>query len=211
MKLSLMVATSAVPPPKTICGGPHLSKGFICSNQERIEMKRYVMGNRPDGLSDVLFEDDATPAEGGLTKELWVNYETPANLSGYTDPVADQKMIHEPPDGGACFRIIVIPPLSVRPMPTPEQMNAYHQAIHSAHVPTLEYLRAAKNPTMHKTDTLNYFVLTEGELWALSEGKDVRLLAGDVLIQKGCIHGWDNRSDKRAVMACILIDSQPAH
>ena len=37
------------------------------------------------------------------------------------------------------------------------------------------------------------------------------LKPGDVMIQKGgCMHGWDNRSDKPAVLVAILIDAAPA-
>ncbi len=73
-----------------------------------------------------------------------------------------------------------------------------------------ELLKSAKHVSMHKTDTLNYFVVTEGELWALSEGKDALLKAGDCLVQKGCMHGWENRSEQRVVLVCVLIDSKPA-
>src|SRR5512147_2032585 len=171
-------------------------------------MKRYVMANRADGLADVVFEDDLEPHFAtNRFRELWLNRETPADLSDPADPVADQKMIHEPPDGGALFRMLVFPPKGQTPSITPQQMIEMHKQIHSVHIPSVEYLRTAKDPTMHRTDTLNYFVLTEGELWALSEGKDVLLKAGDVLVQKGCMHGWRNDSDKRAVLAAILVDA----
>lgn len=173
-------------------------------------MKRYVMANRPDGASDIVIEDEVLAIEAKWSKELWVNHETPADLSKTGDAVADQHMIHEPPDGGAVFRVVIFQPHTVRPLPTPEQMIEYHKSIHSAHIPTLEYLRTAKNSTMHKTDTLNYFVLVSGELWALSEGRDVRLQPGDVMIQKGCMHGWDNRSDEPAVLVAVLVDAKPA-
>lgn len=174
-------------------------------------MKRYVMANRPDGVADVVFEDDLEPHfVGNMFRELWLNRETPADLSDARDPVADQVMIHEPPDGGAVFRMLVFPPKSLTPVYTPEQMVELHKTIHSSHVPSVEYLRGAKHTSMHKTDTLNYFVLTEGEVWALSEGKDVLLKAGDVLVQKGCMHGWRNDSERRAVLAAILIDAHPA-
>jgi len=173
-------------------------------------MKRYVMANRADGLADVLFEDDLEPGfKENRIRELWFNTETPADLSGDKDPVAGAGTIHEPPDGGAVFRMLVFPPKQDTPEVTPEQMIELHRSIHSVHVPSLEYLRGAKHVTMHRTDTLNYFVLTEGEIWALSEGKDILLKAGDVLIQKGCMHGWRNDSDKRAVLAAVLIDAQP--
>jgi hypothetical protein len=174
-------------------------------------MKRYVMGNRPDGVADILFEDELEPffAENQI-RELWSNKETPADQSDPADPVADLQVSHEPPDGGAVFRMLVFPPRQDVPDVTPEQMIERHKSIHSIHIPSLEYLRQAKHPSMHKTDTLNYFVLTEGEIWSLSEGKDVLLKAGDVMIQRGCMHGWRNDSDKRAVLAAILIDAHPA-
>ncbi|HVV32989.1 MAG TPA: cupin domain-containing protein [Vitreimonas sp.] len=171
-------------------------------------MKRYVMANRPDGLADIVFEDDLEPHfKANRICELWLNRETPADQSDPADPVADQKMNHEPPDGGAVFRMLVFPPKHEAPEISPEQMVEMHKAIHSVHIPSIEYLRTAKHPTMHRTDTLNYFVLTEGEIWSLSEGKDVLLKAGDVMIQRGCMHGWRNDSDKRAVLAAILIDA----
>ena len=173
-------------------------------------MKRYVMAKGQDGLSDVVFDDDLEPHfAASRYRELWVNTENPAELGGEADPVADQAMIHEPPDGGAVFRMLIFPPKTNGPALTPEQVVEAHKALHSVHIPSVEYLRTAKDLTMHRTDTLNYFVLTEGELWALSEGKDVLLKAGDVLIQKGCMHGWRNDSDKRAVLAAVLIDAHP--
>lgn len=172
-------------------------------------MKRIVMGTRPDGLSDVLFEDDLTFGDELHVRDLWLNRETPAEVASTADPTAGQPFIHEPPDGGAVFRFMVVPPRSKAQWPTPEETVAYHKSIHSVHVPTLEYLRSAKHVTMHRTDTLNYFVVTEGELWTLSEGKDVRLQPGDCLVQLGCMHGWDNRSDKRAVLAAVLVDAKP--
>jgi quercetin dioxygenase-like cupin family protein len=60
---------------------------------------------------------------------------------------------------------------------------------------------------MHKTDTLNYFVLLTGQLWALSEGKDVLMKPGDVLVQKGCMHGWRNDGKELARLFCVLIDA----
>jgi hypothetical protein len=169
------------------------------------------MANRADGVADIVYEDDLEPHfRTNRFRELWLNAETPADPSDPRDPVADQAMVHEPPDGGAVFRMLVFPPKQDTPELTPEQMIEMHRAIHSVHIPDIEYLRTAKHVTMHKTDTLNYFVLTEGELWSLSEGKDVLLKAGDAMIQRGCMHGWRNDSDKRAVLAAVLIDAKPA-
>lgn len=174
-------------------------------------MKRYVMGNREDGVADILFEEELEPHLAiNRLRELWKNTETPAVQTIPGDPVADQLIVHEPPDGGAVFRMLVFPPKHQVAYRTPEEAVAFHRSINSMHVPSVEYLRTAKHLSMHKTDTLNYFVLTEGEVWALSEGKDVLMEAGDVMIQRGCMHGWRNDSDKRAVLVAVLIDAHPA-
>lgn len=173
---------------------------------------KYVVGNRADGKSDVLAKTDITTvpeySAGARGMDLWLNTETPADLSGTEDPVAGKSMTHEPPDGGAVFRIVHMMPNTARK--SPEAWLESHAALKSVHVPTLEELQTAKHPSMHKTDTLNYFVAVSGEAWMLTEGEDVLLKPGDVIIQKGCMHGWRNDSDKPFVLVAVLIDSHPA-
>jgi len=175
--------------------------------------KKYVMAVTASGKSDVVSETDITvlpeyrPGAPGM--DLWLNTETPADMSGTEDPVAGKPMTHEPPDGGALFRILHFLPGQSKSL-TPEEMLQAHKALNSVHIPTIEEMQASKHPSMHKTDTLNYFVVTEGEVWSLTEGRDVLLKAGDVIIQKGCMHGWRNDSDKPCVLVAVLIDALPA-
>ena len=166
--------------------------------------KKYVMANRSDGTSDIVIDEEI--AADNLI-DVWVNSDTPATLSDAADPTAGAAFLHEPPDGGAIFRRIVF----TRDMTdmSAEQVVALHQAINSIHVPTVEELKAAKHPSMHKTDTLNYFILLSGRLWMLSEGRDVLLEPGDFVIQKGCMHGWRVEGDEPAVLGCVLIDAHP--
>jgi hypothetical protein len=167
--------------------------------------RKYVMATNADGLSDVIIDEEV--ADGSIV-DLWINFETPADLNGREDPTKSGTLFHEPPDGGAIFRVVKF--TKEMNLITPEQMYAMHQQINSVHVPSIEYLRAAKHPSMHKTDTLNYFVLVSGRLWALTEGRDVLLKPGDYIIQKGCIHGWKVESDEPCLLAAILIDAQPS-
>ena len=173
--------------------------------------KKYVMGVKADGKADVLSEQDITvlptAAPGLVGMDLWLNRETPADLSDATDPVAGKPMTHEPPDGGAVFRVLEFMPGNQH---TQEVMQALHASIDSVHVPTEEEFAELKHPSMHKTDTLNYFVLMTGQLWALTEGRDVLLMPGDVLVQRGCMHGWRNDGTEVARLVCVLIDSLPA-
>ena len=172
---------------------------------------KYVMGLDETGKAEVLTEQDISSlpevGPGLLAMDLWVNRETPANLSSREDPTAGKSFTHEPPDGGALFRVIDFQAGQRRSV---ESMQALHAAIGSVHVPSDNEFTQVKDPTMHKTDTLNYFCLLYGELWALSEGRDVLLRPGDVMIQKGCMHGWRNTGTQVARLMCVLIDARPA-
>jgi len=171
---------------------------------------KYVMGNDAAGKADILSEQDITTVPeivpGLFAMDLWVNTETPVDLSRSVDPTGSP-FRHEPPDGGAIMRVIDFMPGQRR---TAEQMRSLHEGIGSVHIPSDEEFKLSKDPSIHKTDTLNYFCIISGEVWALSEGRDVLLKAGDVIIQKGCMHGWRNDSDKPARLIGVLVDSHPA-
>ncbi|MCA8902393.1 MAG: hypothetical protein KDA53_14215 [Hyphomonas sp.] len=166
--------------------------------------RKYVLANRPDGRSGILLNKDVS-SDGAV--DLWINAQTPSPLIFYGDPTDGRELMHEPPDGGAIFRIVTFN-RELNDI-TPEQMLEMHKALNSDHVPTLEELQTAKHPSMHKTDTLNYFVLLSGKLWMLSEEEDVLLEPGDFVVQMGGIHGWKVESEEPAVLACVLIDGVP--
>jgi quercetin dioxygenase-like cupin family protein len=59
---------------------------------------------------------------------------------------------------------------------------------------------------MHRTETVDYGILIEGELWLILDEDEVKLAPGDVVVQRGTNHGWSNRTDKSARIAFILLD-----
>jgi uncharacterized cupin superfamily protein len=61
---------------------------------------------------------------------------------------------------------------------------------------------------MHKTKTVDYALMLQGELVAIMDEEETVLRAGDVLIQRGTNHAWANRSGQPARIAFILIDAQ---
>ncbi len=61
----------------------------------------------------------------------------------------------------------------------------------------------------HRTETLDYVIVLEGEIEMDMDDSTVKLKAGDVLIQRGTNHTWMNRSQQRARIAVVLIDAQP--
>ena len=65
-----------------------------------------------------------------------------------------------------------------------------------------------RHPFMHRTESVDYAVVLEGEITMLLDEADVVLKAGDVVIQRGTNHAWSNRSGKPVRMLYILIDGK---
>jgi len=61
---------------------------------------------------------------------------------------------------------------------------------------------------MHRTETVDYAVVLEGEITLILYEGDVNLKAGDVVIQRGTSHAWSNRSGKPVKMLYVLIDGK---
>lgn len=59
--------------------------------------------------------------------------------------------------------------------------------------------------TMHRTQTIDYGLVLEGEIWSILDDSERLLKAGDIIIQRGTDHAWENRSDKPCRMAFILL------
>jgi quercetin dioxygenase-like cupin family protein len=62
---------------------------------------------------------------------------------------------------------------------------------------------------MHRTDTLDYVIVLEGNVEMLMDDSSVVLCAGDILVQQGTIHAWTNPTQEHARMAIVLIDAEP--
>ena len=71
---------------------------------------------------------------------------------------------------------------------------------------------ALRHPGSHRTDSVDYAVVVSGEieLWLDDEKDDVRLKAGDVVIQRGTNHAWVNSGAEPCRIAFVLIDAKPA-
>lgn len=62
---------------------------------------------------------------------------------------------------------------------------------------------------MHVTQTVDYAILLDGELWLeLNDGETVHLSAGDVVVQQATRHGWRNRTERRATIAFVMLGPQ---
>lgn len=65
-----------------------------------------------------------------------------------------------------------------------------------------------KRTVMHRTRTLDYMVVIEGELVLILDECEVVLKPGDVVVQRGTDHAWENRSGWMARAAFFHIDAR---
>jgi naringenin degradation protein FdeH len=65
-----------------------------------------------------------------------------------------------------------------------------------------------KRTVMHRTRTVDYVVVIEGEIVLILEDSEVTLRKGDVVVQRGTNHAWENRSDRVARAAFFHIDAR---
>jgi hypothetical protein len=138
---------------------------------------------------------------------LWVTDCTPASTEGNQDAApADLSDAMGPPAGGTLLRIADFPPESEW---DGVDMDAIFNHINRGEDPRegVPTDSAERHFFFHKTPTVDYAIVLEGEIWALLDEAETCLQAGDVLIQRGTSHSWANRSDRPARMAFILIDA----
>lgn len=64
---------------------------------------------------------------------------------------------------------------------------------------------------MHRTQSLDYGIVTEGSvIMVLDDGSRTLMRRGDVAVQRGTMHAWQNASQTEwARMTFILQDVQP--
>ena len=63
----------------------------------------------------------------------------------------------------------------------------------------------------HRTDSIDYAIIMAGEIDMEMDGTMIHLKAGDVLVQRGTIHNWINKSTAPCVIAFALIDAKPVN
>jgi quercetin dioxygenase-like cupin family protein len=61
---------------------------------------------------------------------------------------------------------------------------------------------------MHRTESVDYGIVLEGEVHLLLTDSDTHLRPGDVVVQRGTDHAWENRTDAPARMAFVLVDGE---
>jgi mannose-6-phosphate isomerase-like protein (cupin superfamily) len=165
-----------------------------------------VVGHDARGKAVAVFDGAVAPTQrtpgGNAVANLWITSEFPADLDGTADR-AQTKVGVPPPAGCTIFRIVDFPPASdtAPPSPIEHERILIGMGIDPA---TQGY---ARHRNTHRTRSIDYAIVLDGEIDMLMDETEVHLKAGDVLIQQGTNHAWVNNSGKVCRIAFVLIEA----
>jgi len=141
---------------------------------------------------------------GTVFHEVWETRATPAPLDNGADPTTGALKL-PPPKHGTRIRFVDMPPDTAEYLEhgAANMKDAFTQ-IGDAQASTVK--SDSPHPLMHRTETIDYGVVIEGEITLVLDDSEVLLKPGSVVIQRGTNHAWANRSGKPSRMMFVLID-----
>jgi quercetin dioxygenase-like cupin family protein len=146
-------------------------------------IRRVITGHDKSNVAKVLIDAPATnakhPDSGLVSTLMWVTDRNPADISTGT----------------------AIEDMGARVLGTAPPANGTRFSVLD--------LPPGNPPFLHRTESLDYIIVIEGEVEMDMDDSTVKLKAGDIVIQRGTNHAWVNRSSKRARIAVILVDAVP--
>lgn len=177
------------------------------------DFRRIVTGHDADGHA--ILVSDAPPAravlvggQGGPTfVEVWNTRETPALIDRRSDEPSETGLVLAPPKGGTRLRVIEFPPESdqIRRL---DEAGAREKFGAMGGAAASQFKQGAPHPLMHRTQTVDYGIVLEGEITLIVDHGETTVRTGDIVVQRGTNHAWANRTDRNCRMAFVLIDGQ---
>jgi mannose-6-phosphate isomerase-like protein (cupin superfamily) len=176
-------------------------------------VRRVVTGH--DSAGRAIVQSDGTPqrvqvigGNGPTFHEIWNTRETPARIDPDGGEPPETQLTLAPPHHGTRIRVLDIPPET-------EELAAIDAATARSHFAEIGAAEAsthgggkARHPYMHRTETIDYGIVLEGEITLILDEGETTVRAGDIVIQRGTNHGWANRSGRNCRIAFVLIDGQ---
>ncbi|MFD6059468.1 cupin domain-containing protein [Rhodococcus wratislaviensis] len=176
-----------------------------------MKIRRVVAGLNASGKS-VFLSDEPAPSvhefeymPGGGQAKIWYAQEITTGVPSEEPTSATGPVLPQP--GGASFIISKFAPATSVNDPRFDGQKGFEEVMTIA--PDLAATMEPDAPGMHRTQTVDFAIVIEGEVWLeVDDGEQRRLTAGDTVIQLGARHGWHNKSDLPALVAFIMIGAK---
>lgn len=176
--------------------------------------RRIVTGHNASGQA-IIQEDGPVPRFqriggdiGPMFHEVWNTRATPVPIDAASGEPHEEGIKLAPPKNGTRIRVLDIPPDAdnLKDL-TPEQARAHFEEIGAGEASSHSG-DDTKHAHMHRTETIDYGIVLEGEVVLIVDEGETSVRAGDIVIQRGTNHGWANRTDQNCRIAFILIDGE---
>ena len=143
--------------------------------------RRVITGHDAGGRSVVLSDAPVSRSHaipGAVFHEVWNTPTVPAPVTATEAREPTARPLVTPPDPGGTLIRIV------------------------------DLAPGSRSP-MHRTASVDYGLVLDGDVHlVLDDGSATSLGIGDVVIQRGTDHAWENRSERPARMAFVLVDGE---
>ncbi|MDD0838887.1 cupin domain-containing protein [Curvibacter sp. HBC61] len=143
---------------------------------------------------------------GTVFHEVWSTDSTPVRVDNGADPTVGPLRL-PPPSQGTRIRFVDIPPDTAEYLAhgAGRMKDAFTQ-IGDASASTVA--ADSPHPLMHRTESVDYGVVIEGEMTLVLDDSEVVLRPGSVVVQRGTNHAWANRSGRLCRMLFVLVDGR---
>lgn len=182
----------------------------MADTSERMKTRRIVTGIGLDGKS-MFLSAASTPrsseyesAPGFVASLVWATSPAPqVGESGMADPTESVES-YVPETGATRCLIVSFPPDSI--MMSADFDPAAFGRESAQIIPGLADRFEPDSPGMHTTDTVDYGVVLDGEIWLeLDNQQETKVERHQVVVQQGTRHAWRNKSDRCTTMMFVLI------
>jgi len=147
--------------------------------------RRVVTGHDENGVS-VIVSDGTVPVHRFMPQdgvgfyEIWQTEDAPAAILPVERSDPTERTLRVPPEPrGTKIRINEFFPGHLGPQ--------------------------GRQSPVHRTESIDYGIVLEGEIVLILDDSEVTLCAGDVVVQRGTDHAWANRTDAVCRVAFILV------
>jgi mannose-6-phosphate isomerase-like protein (cupin superfamily) len=171
------------------------------------EVRRVITSHDASGKAIALIDDltpnkNQRPGSDTISRLIWMTDQAPADMTGTQDRGAVKTGIAPPPKGSIC-RTVDFPPEGDISKLSNDAMQSHLGPEHAS-----PKAWPPRHPSMHRTRTIDYAIVLEGEIDMLLDDSEVHLKAGDILVQQGTNHAWVNRGTETCRICFVLIDAE---
>jgi mannose-6-phosphate isomerase-like protein (cupin superfamily) len=136
--------------------------------------------------------------------EIWNTRETPARIDRNNEEPPETRLTLAPPPRGTRIRVCDFEPEGVVGGLDAGAARKQFERIGGGHAFT--GVGVPRHPLMHRTESIDYGIVLEGEITLILDNQETVVRAGDIVVQRGTNHAWANRGKGVCRMAFILID-----